>query len=295
MTSIYDGPTRHEILLQIMKYNKTHYKLDNIRVSNAYKSSDLIKIGQMVEDETNGSESAQQLKASIKELQQLRRDQLKKGPKSSRNDWVDVWSAGRKLVEAAERAIARPDANTAATQDQGRHKIKTDVSKAVMKPTLFSSPKREVKTPQLPLSPQPFPTTKAVMKPTLPSSPKREVMAQNPQQHLSPQPVPTIKADHSKRVMKPVLPSPPKKEIKPQKPQRPLSPQYVSNDTPPPSGHALPIQSPKKPEAVVKNKRPQNPEGKERQRQFIIRQKEMMAHFQAQKLHDEVTAYEHEK
>jgi hypothetical protein len=45
----------------------------------------------------------------------------------------------------------------------------------------------------------------------------------------------------------------------------------------------------------VKNKRPQNPEGKERQRQFIIGQKEMMAHFQAQKLHDEVTAYEHEK
>ena len=263
MTSIYDGPTRHEILLQIMNYNDAYCRLDNIRVSNAFKLSDGIAILQMVEDEINASESAQRLRASLKELQQLRREQLKRGPKSSRNDWVDVWSAGRKLVEAAERATARLDAKTAATQAQGRYQIKADISNAAMKPIL-------------------------------PCSPKREVKAQNPQRHLSPQPVPTIKADHSKRVTKPVLPSSPKKEARPQKPQQRLSPQPVSRNNPPPSRQALPIQSPKIPEAVVKGKKPQSPEDKERYRQFIIGRKEMMAHFQARKLHDEVKAYEHE-
>jgi hypothetical protein len=182
MAATYEGPTRAEILLQTLKYNNYHHKVDNILVSNASKASDLTVLRRMVQDEANASESAKQINESLKELQHLRRVQLKKGPASSRGDWVNVRSARRRHVETDEKGIAVHDAKTAAAQAQGKQKSMDDLSKRVMKPTLPSSPKKEVRIHKPPPSlPQPVPTirypglSKKVMKPNLPSSPKKEV------------------------------------------------------------------------------------------------------------------------
>ena len=128
MTKHDDGPTRHELLLQVMKYNGAHHKIDHIMVSNASKSSDLVVMRQMVMNEKNASESVRQLKDSIKELQALQRHQLKKGPVSSRCDWEHILAAGKKLIDAAEKGIATCDAQAVAKHD-ARSKIKEDLSK----------------------------------------------------------------------------------------------------------------------------------------------------------------------
>jgi hypothetical protein len=83
--------------------------------------------------------------------------------------------------------------------------------------------------------------------------------------------------------MKPTLPSSPKKEWKNQ------NPQPVSTIHPP--------QRPTSPNHETKKleKRPQSSEAKVRQRRFLIEQKEIMAHLQAKKLHDEVKDYLNDK
>lgn len=97
-------------------------------VSNPSKSSDLTVIRQLAMNAKNASESARQLKESIKELQTLQRHQLNKGPVSSRYDWENVLAAGKKLVNTAENAIARCDAKVAVIGD-AKPKIKEDISK----------------------------------------------------------------------------------------------------------------------------------------------------------------------
>jgi hypothetical protein len=264
MTSTYNGPTRHEILLQVMKYNKYHHTADHIVVSNANQDSDLTPMRQMVEDEKNASDSAKQLKESLKELQDLRRIQLKHGPLSSRSDWANVRAAGRKLVKAAETWIAKHDIKTAVAQAEGKYTIRPDFSKAVMKPVPPPLPIKEVKTNKLqrPMSPQPVP-------------------------HF-----PNIDESLSKKVTRSILPVPPKLSPKNQRIQRswciPAIPPYKPKPRP-----SSPKQKANKPVVPVKSqeKRPQSAEEKERQRRFIIEQKEIEAHLQAKKLHSEVRKY----
>ena len=155
--------------------------------------------------------------------------------------------------------MARCDAKAGAVEAHGRQKMKEDLSQRVLKPTSPHSPKLEPPTrkPYRPFSPATVSTHKP---PQQPSSPRQE--------------------DLSKRVLTP------RREIPDQKPYPP-SPQPAS-----------PKQGEKKlqPQATVKlqEKRPLSPEAKGRQRQFIIGQKEMMAHLQAKKLHDEVRGGENE-
>ena len=243
-----------------MKYNNHHHEGDHIKVSNASKS-DLAMLRKMITDEANTNETFQVLRKSLKELQNLRRVQLKKGPVSSRGDWVDIREAGRHLFEAADSGKERYDANAAAGQSHRIRRIKDGVAKVATKPKV-RSPKTEVKLQKQRPPPTQPDHSKRALKPELPFSPKKE---------------PKIKSDISKNVMRPVLPSLPTKEAKTHKPPLPPSPNH----------EARAAEQGVKPQ----EKKPLSPEEKARHRKFIIEQKQMMAHYQAKKLHDEVKEY----
>jgi hypothetical protein len=113
MTTPYEGPSRHEILSQIMRYNSKHHKIDSILISNVSKT-ELAGVEQIEKKEKNASQAVGQLDVLIKELEELRRSQTgRSGPSSSRGwarrDRAQVVAALKKVVEHAEKERLKCD------------------------------------------------------------------------------------------------------------------------------------------------------------------------------------------
>lgn len=259
MTDKYDGPTRQELVYQVLKYNKTVHNTNQIEMFNILKERPAVQ--QLQQYETNASESAHLLKKSIKELQDLRRHQLKKGRESSRNDWSWIKLAGKNIMEAAQEGIARHDTKAAgaAADAHGTLDDKSDHLQRGMKPTPHhTAPRQQVPASKQyrPSSPQPQSKHKAAPRLT---SPRREKLAN--------------------KGTKPIL----KRQAK--KPYQP---------SPPQPAHRVPAQ-PTSPDQNVlekpQEKIMQSAEEKERQRQVTVGQKEVEAYLQAKNLHSEVRKY----
>lgn len=160
MPQTYEGPNRHELLNLISEYNNHHDTKDHILIPNAgIKESNLDAMRELIKNERCPSDSARQLKYTINELWALRRIQVRKSPVTSLSDWVGVWVAGKKLVEAAEKGMERCNAKAAAVEAQKQERVDQNLAKRFLVPDLRPLPVPRLEVPNQkqnqPLSPQP--------------------------------------------------------------------------------------------------------------------------------------------